>query len=100
MFKSASMDKMDTATLEIAGCQVTAFKKLISGKHKLRILWDLKDGPLRYGELRTGLLSRKDFACVPPKVEYSLIPVGQTFIPIIAAIRNWGEEHLSVLGPV
>ena len=37
-------------------CPVAAFQKMISGKYKLRILWDLKDGPLRYGEIRTGLL--------------------------------------------
>ena len=32
-------------------CPVTAFQKMISGKYKLRILWDLQDGPLRYGEV-------------------------------------------------
>ena len=37
-------------------CPVTAFQKLISGKYKLRIVWDLQDGPLRYSEIRTGLL--------------------------------------------
>ena len=35
-------------------CPVTAFQKMISGKYKLRILWDLQDGPLRYGEIRSG----------------------------------------------
>jgi hypothetical protein len=37
-------------------CPVAAFQKLISGKYKLRIMWDLKDGPRRYGEIRSGLL--------------------------------------------
>ena len=37
-------------------CPVAAFQKLISGKYKLRIVWDLKDGPRRYGEIRSGLL--------------------------------------------
>ena len=37
-------------------CPVAAFQKMISGKYKLRIVWDLKDGPRRYGEIRTGLL--------------------------------------------
>ena len=80
-------------------CPVAAFQKMISGKYKLRILWDLQDGPLRYGEIRSGLLrgveghaeiaprvlsrelkalaqsgliDRKDFGVVPPKVEYRL----------------------------
>ena len=37
-------------------CPVAAFQKMISGKYKLRILWDIKDGPLRYGEIKSGLL--------------------------------------------
>src|SRR5258706_15188381 len=81
------------------GCPVAAFQKMISGKYKLRIVWDLKDGPRRYGEIRTGLLrgsdgtseiaprvlsrelkaltdsgliDRRDYGVVPPKVEYRL----------------------------
>ena len=104
------------------GCPVAAFQKMISGKYKLRIVWDLKDGPRRYGEIRTGLLrgsegspeiaprvlsrelkaltesgliDRKDFGVVPPKVEYSLTRKGKSFVPLIAAIRNWGMRHLA-----
>ena len=103
------------------GCPVMAFQKLISGKYKIRILWDLKDGPLRYSEIRRGLLRggdaseeitprvlsrelkalvaggliiRKDFAVVPPKVEYRLTRSGQSFIPVIGMIRKWGTRHL------
>ena len=98
---------------------------MISGKYKLRILWDLKDGPLRYGELRngllrgaegtqeiaprvlsrelkalalTGLIDRCDYGVVPPKVEYRLTRKGQSFVPIIDAIRTWGTRHLSPAG--
>jgi DNA-binding HxlR family transcriptional regulator len=107
------------------GCPVAAFQKMISGKYKLRIIWDLKDRPLRYGEIRSGLLrglpgtpeiaprvlsrelralaqsgliDRKDYGVVPPKVEYRLTRKGQSFIPIIAAIRNWGTRHLGQAG--
>jgi DNA-binding HxlR family transcriptional regulator len=103
-------------------CPVAAFQKMISGKYKLRILWDLKDGPLRYGEIRASLLrgvigtqpiaprvlsrelkilaqfeliDRKDFGLVPPKVEYRLTRRGRSFIPVIAAIRDWGDRHLT-----
>jgi DNA-binding HxlR family transcriptional regulator len=103
------------------GCPVAAFQKIISGKYKLRIVWDLKDGPLRYGEIRTGLLrgsdatqeiaprvlsrelkaltqtgliDRKDYGVVPPKVEYRLTGKGQSFVPVISAIRKWGARHL------
>ena len=37
-------------------CPVAAFQKMISGKYKLRIIWDLQAGPRRYGEIRSGLL--------------------------------------------
>src|SRR6202171_6360190 len=104
------------------GCPVAAFQKMISGKYKLRIVWDLKDGPKRYGEIRTGLLrgaagtseiaprvlsrelkalteagliDRKDFGVVPAKVEYRLTHVGRSFVPIVAAIRRWGARHLN-----
>ena len=105
-----------------SGCPVTAFQKMISGKYKLRIMWDLKDGPLRYGEIRsgllrgaegtqeiaprvlsrelkalthTGLIDRKDYGVVPPKVEYRLTRKGKSFVPVIAAIRDWGTRHLA-----
>jgi DNA-binding HxlR family transcriptional regulator len=103
-------------------CPVASFQKMISGKYKLRLLWDLQDGPRRYGELRTGLLrgaegtqeiaprvlsrelkalaasgliARKDYGVMPPKVEYRLTPMGRSFIPVIAEIRKWGARHLN-----
>jgi DNA-binding HxlR family transcriptional regulator len=107
------------------GCPVAAFQKMISGKYKLRIVWDLQDGPKRYGEIRTGLLrgadgsseitprvlsrelkaltesgliDRRDFGVVPPKVEYRLTPKGKSFVPVISAIRDWGTHHLAAGG--
>ena len=107
-------------------CPVAAFQKLISGKYKLRIVWDLQDRPKRYGEIRSGLLrgasgtaqiaprvlsrelkaltesgliDRRDYGVVPPKVEYRLTRKGRSFVPVIAAIRNWGARHLAPSGP-
>jgi DNA-binding HxlR family transcriptional regulator len=112
-------------TAPACGCPVAAFQKMISGKYKLRIVWDLKDGPRRYGEIRTGLLrgmagsaeiaprvlsrelkaltesgliDRKDFGVVPPKVEYRLTRKGRTFVPVVAAIKDWGTRHLAEAG--
>ena len=106
------------------GCPVLAFQKMISGKYKIRILWDLKDGARRYGEIRSGLLTgaagtaevtprvlsrelkalaqsgliaRKDYGVVPPKVEYRLTRAGRSFVPVIAAMRQWGMRHLGSL---
>ncbi len=116
------MAKSDLATAKRPrSCPVAAFQRMISGKYKLRIVWDLKDGPRRYGEIRSGLLrgaagsaeitprvlsrelkaltesgliDRRDFGVVPPKVEYRLTRKGRSFVPVVAAIRDWGERHL------
>ena len=110
--------------MEGCGCPVMAFQKMISGKYKVRILWDLKYGARRYSEIKTGLLRgavgtkeiaprvlsrelkalaenglivRKDYGVVPPKVEYRLTPMGRSFIPIIDKIRLWGTRHIDAL---
>jgi DNA-binding HxlR family transcriptional regulator len=107
-------------------CPVAAFQRMISGKYKLRIVWDLKDGPLRYSEIRSGLLrgltgtaeiaprvlsrelkaltasglvDRKDYGLVPPKVEYRLTAKGRSFVPVVSGIREWGERHLKDIAP-
>jgi len=105
------------------GCPVFAFQRMMSGKYKVRILWDLKDGARRYGEIRSGLLrgaaadstviaprvlsrelkaltesgliERKDYGTVPPKVDYRLTPLGKSFVPVIDRIRKWGSRHLA-----
>src|SRR5213595_2446091 len=118
-------DTMAKAKTLACGCPVAAFQKMISGKYKLRIIWDLQDGPRRYGEIRSGLLrgapgsleiaprvlsrelkaltasgliDRKDYGVVPPKVEYRLTRKGKSFVPVVAAIRNWGMRHLAQAG--
>ena len=121
------MDKIDSKGgsrrgRQRAGCPVLAFQRMVSGKYKIRILWDLKDGPRRYGEIRSGLLrggdgsaeitprvlsrelkalgefgliQRRDYGTVPPRVDYRLTRRGKSFVPVIDAIRKWGERHLS-----
>jgi DNA-binding HxlR family transcriptional regulator len=111
-----------TKSTRLRSCPVAAFQKVISGKYKLRIVWDLRDGPLRYSEIRSGLLrgaagtaeiaprvlsrelkaltgsgliERKDYGVVPPKVEYRLTRMGQSFVPVIGAMRDWSHRHLS-----
>jgi DNA-binding HxlR family transcriptional regulator len=43
---------------------------------------------------RDGLVSRSAFPTVPVTVEYALTPLGETLIPVLAAIRDWAEEHV------
>jgi DNA-binding HxlR family transcriptional regulator len=97
-------------------CAVDYAFQRIGGKYKGRILWVLRDGLLRYGELNKaivgitpkmltqtlkelesdGLIVRRVYLEVPPKVEYSLTEIGKELIPFISQMRSWGEKQLSV----
>jgi DNA-binding HxlR family transcriptional regulator len=44
---------------------------------------------------RDGLVSRSAFATVPVTVEYALTPLGETLVPVLAAIRDWAEDHIA-----
>lgn len=95
--------------------------KIIRGKHKLRILWNLQAGPLRFGALRKGLtkagggtkeiaprvlsrelkslvdlglIQRRAYNVVPPKVEYRLTALGRSVLPVISMMIEWGAKHL------
>ncbi|NPU15364.1 helix-turn-helix transcriptional regulator [Bradyrhizobium sp. 83012] len=95
------------------GCAVEATLDLIDGKWKGVILYHLQSGSQRFGELRRlmpsvtqrmltkqlraleedGLVVRKVYAEVPPRVEYSLSEVGESLRPVIEVLRTWGERH-------
>ncbi len=95
-------------------CPVDAGLALMSGKWKPRILWKLyRYQTMRFGQLKRmlpditdkmltqqlreleadGLITRKVYPEVPPKVEYTLSTFGKTLEPVIAAIATWGETH-------
>lgn len=89
---------------------------VIGGKWKMLIIWRLKDGSKRYGEIRKSLpkvthkmltqqlreleqdeiLNRKVYPEVPPKVEYSLTLLGESVIPVIDMLREWGDGYRKV----
>ena len=95
-------------------CPVEATLELIGGKYKALILWHLSDGKLRFNELRKAirkatpkmltqqlreledhqLIHREVYPVIPPKVEYSLTEAGQSLIPILVAMRDWGAGYL------
>ena len=93
-------------------CPVETGMELLSGKWKPRLLWKFyKHGTLRFGELKRtmpevtakmltqqlreleqdGLIQRKIYAEVPPKVEYSLSDFGRTLGPILDQIAAWSS---------
>lgn len=96
------------------GCAVEAAMALIDGKWKSVILFHLSDGTLRFNELRRaipgvtqrmltnqlreleadGLIERQVYPQVPPKVEYSLSPLGRSLQPVLVALQTWGESNM------
>jgi DNA-binding HxlR family transcriptional regulator len=99
-----------------AYCPVDYAFQRVGGKYKGRILWYLKDGILRYGELKRvvegispkmltqalkeleedHLVNRKVYPEVPPRVEYSLTKTGIELIPVIDKMRIWGEKQVQI----
>lgn len=104
-------------TKELPACPVETTLMLIGDKWKVLILRDLLSGTKRFGELKkslgsvsqkvlttqlrameeSGLINRKIYAEVPPRVEYSLTGLGQSLKPILDAMQNWGEEYKTSL---
>ena len=95
-------------------CPVDATISKIGGKYKDVILFHLKHDTLRYNEIRKkipsitdkmlaqqlrelekdDLIIRKVYPVVPPKTEYSLSDLGQTLIPILDAMCDWGAQFM------
>ena len=107
-----SLECITSAKLDETGFGYTL--SLISGKYKMTILDCLSEFKVvRYNELKRfigtishktlslslkeleadGLVSRKEYPQIPPKVEYSLSKRGQSLIPILDALCEWGEQH-------
>lgn len=92
-----------------------AFQR-IGGKYKGRILWRLRNGTMRYGELRrtvTGVTSkmltqalreleddcliiRQVYVEVPPRVEYTLTDTGKELLPFLQLLRDWAKNQMQV----
>jgi DNA-binding HxlR family transcriptional regulator len=101
--------------MEFSECPVSATLEVIGGKWKPLILFQLRDRPMRFSELRRmvpeatqkmltqqlrdlerdGIIHRKVYAVVPPKVDYSLTDYGQTLKPLLALMCAWGSKHRS-----
>ncbi|NIG52833.1 helix-turn-helix domain-containing protein [Chitinophaga sp. Cy-1792] len=95
-------------------CAVDYAFQRIGGKHKGRLLYHLAGGTQRYGELgrrltgitpkmltqvlreleEDGLISRRVYLEVPPKVEYSLTATGRELIPFIMLLAEWGRTKI------
>lgn len=95
-------------------CPVGATIKVLSGKWKILILFSLNQGTKRFNQLRREIpevtqrmltnqlreleedkiIMRKVYAQVPPKVEYSLSPIGKTLKPLLQHLKEWGQCYI------
>ncbi|MVT72641.1 winged helix-turn-helix transcriptional regulator [Bradyrhizobium cajani] len=110
-----------TPTLPGFTCGLDATLRVIAGKWKPLILYFLaQGGPTRYGELRRavrdvsdkmliqqlkeleadGLVKRTDYKEVPPRVDYSLTPLGHSLGEALVPLCSWGTEHMAEVSRV
>lgn len=101
-----------------APCPVVRFNAIVGGKYKLRILWELRGTARRYSEIQralelatgrraitprvlsrelrelaeAGLIDRRQYPVIPPKVEYRLTAQGRALEGVMRAICRWGDK--------
>ncbi|WP_366292372.1 helix-turn-helix domain-containing protein [Paenibacillus sp. AN1007] len=98
-------------------CPIELSVSLFSGKWKTTIICKLMDGTKRYGELKklidginhkmlaeqlreleqAGIINRKVYPVVPPKVEYALTELGEQLTPAIRLLQQWGSQFATEL---
>ena len=97
-------------------CPLEYTVSVIGGKWKMVLLWRLSKEPVkRYGELKkllngishkmlsqqlkelesSGLINRKEYQQIPPKVEYSLSEKGKSIVPLLTNAYEWGKEYMA-----
>lgn len=101
-------------------CQIEALISAISGRWKLLIIYWLAQGNCRFNQLQrnlggithrtltrqlselrdTGFVARKDFQTIPPHVEYSLTPLGESLVPLLLQMHDWATQNADKLPQV
>jgi DNA-binding HxlR family transcriptional regulator len=115
LFLDAScMAKVDTRKngKKVVGCPVESTIAAIGGRWKVLIIHHLLENAQRFGELsrrlhgvsartltrqlreleESGIINRRVYQQIPPKVEYSLTPLGRELKPVLYAMQAWGEK--------
>jgi DNA-binding HxlR family transcriptional regulator len=106
------MDKLSQRN--VTNCPVTATMSVIGGKWKLLILYVLCNDINRFGKMsmvlkdiskqmlttqlreleNDGIIERKIYAEIPPRVEYFLTDKGKSLLPVIELLKDWGNEYI------
>lgn len=101
-------------------CAMDVSMSFIGGKWKTVVLWYLRKGPKRFGELKKlippitekmlslqlkelekdGIVKRTIFPEVPPRVEYELTDEGKTLLPLLEEIAAWGRRKAKLNGEI
>jgi DNA-binding HxlR family transcriptional regulator len=104
---------MEKLVLSSESCPVTFTSLMIGGRWKPLIIYMISLGVNRFGEMqrtlpeisktmltqelrdleKNGIINRKIFAEIPPRVEYSLTPWGEAALPIMQAMATWGNDY-------
>ncbi|MET9488933.1 helix-turn-helix domain-containing protein [Nocardia sp. NPDC006630] len=94
-------------------CGMSVAIDVVGGKWKLHLMWVLGDGPKRFGEIRrlltgvsekvltenlrhlesSGVVHREIYPEIPPRVEYSLTPLGEDLNQALRPLENWGDRN-------
>jgi DNA-binding HxlR family transcriptional regulator len=108
----------DLAAYGLTKCPVTLTSLIIGGKWKPVIIYNVSRGINRFGEMqrampgiskkmltqelrdleRNGILNRKIYAEIPPRVEYSLTEQGKATLPVLQSMVDWGKAYAKTLG--
>ena len=101
-------------------CGLDATLRVIAGKWKPLIIYFLIQGPNRYGELKRavrgvsdkmliqqlkeleadGIVTRNDYREVPPRVDYTLTPLGHSLAEALTPLCNWGSENMETVAQI
>ena len=99
-------------------CPYVTAQKVLTGKWSIYIMYLLSDGPVRFNELQRrmpeemthttlsrqlksleeeGLIVRREYQQIPPKVEYSLSSIGEKFKDVLSVLETWGDSYIRYL---
>ncbi|MFF2553773.1 winged helix-turn-helix transcriptional regulator [Nocardia sp. NPDC058058] len=104
---------LDSGDTDHQVCGMSIAIDVVGGKWKMHLMWALGEGPQRFGEIRrllsgvsekvlaenlrhleaSGVVHREIYPEIPPRVEYSLTPIGQELNRALSTLEKWGNDH-------